>query len=505
MLLSASGRYWDDWAALDTSAQAVAEWNRMQGTFWQWDFLRLLSLLPGTERIGHVLTFALYLVSALLVLGLMRRLKGVSVQARVIISVLFAVFPVNAARYAHIDLMYAVALAAFLLAWWLIAIDLEEPQVWRRACAAAILLFAMLSTGSLLMFVVVLPAYVIWATGLWRDPGSCRSLFIRYGFIIGMPVVAWTIRTVALRPSGLYEGYNELSTQGLARGVTLLSTAFTSSFVDPIGLALSSHIGVKVLLGVAVYTMFLRLFPGDTKTVEHSWGRLLALTGAGMTTFAIGVYPYVAVGKIPQLLGWDSRHQLLVPIGAAMLLYALVALASRLLGLQSRATLLILCVLMGAFILADVQASASYQADWYKQVSLMQRMEQSEAMQANTHFIFTDATGDLNAAGRDYSAYEYNGMLRMVFGDATRFGVGAPYIDRYDPLVMRQYEQYNCWQYEPTTERTSVVIERGSVDVRDERVLLRLMWEEVFQPSEFRQDVADVVRIRTEPMQPVTQ
>jgi len=34
LLLSASGRYWDDWAALDLGAAASSAWSKQQGLFW---------------------------------------------------------------------------------------------------------------------------------------------------------------------------------------------------------------------------------------------------------------------------------------------------------------------------------------------------------------------------------------------------------------------------------------------------------------------------------------
>ena len=501
LLLSASGRYWDDWAALDISAETAVEWSRMQGQFWQWHFLRLLSALPGTERIGHLLVFASYLLCALICHRLVRRIPGTTALARVSIPVLFAVFPVNAARYALIDLMYALSLAVFMIGWWLIAVDLDRPRLWRRVLASVVLLFSMLSTGSLVMFALVIPAYVAWVKAAdWRSAGARRPLVQRYCFLLGLPVVAWLIRSVALQPSGLYEGYNQVTLAGVRQALVDLPAAFIASIVQPVVSAFSSHLLAVLLGGLALYAIALVGRTASREDATPSWAKPISLLGAGAVVFALGVIPYMAVGKLPQSLGWESRHQLLVPFGAAMIVYAAIVLGARALRLESRVALLVLCVLVSAFVLADLRSSLAYQADWYKQVSLMQRMGQSADIRRGSYFVFSDEASELNAALPTYPAYAYNGMLRKVFGDTTRFGVDESGTAVFDPLVMREYEQYNCWEYQPTDERYAVTITRGERDVTKPRVVLGLMWREILRPDEYRDLVTDIARIESQPL-----
>lgn len=498
LILLGSGRYWDDWAALDLSWQATLRWAHQIGHFWQMQFLYLLSALPATERIGHLLVFASYLVCAFIAHRLLAYAPRTTGVTRVIVPALFAVFPVNAARYALMNLIFAISLAIFMVGWWLIAVDLSRPRVVRRIAAAGLFLFALVSTGSFLMFVTVVPLYVAWVRfPQLRVASGRRTFLIRYGFLFMLPAVAWAVRAVALRPSGLYDGYNELGLRGALGAVSMLPSAFRESVLDPVLSAFASNILIVLLLAAALYVVLHRSLVLADSELAHSWWEHFAFVGAGVTVVILGVFPYLAVGKLPQSSDWASRHQLLVPFGAAILVYALVALAVRAFGLRSSSVLLVSCVLLGAFIVADVRTSLAYQVDWYKQVSLMQRMGESDAMRRGTHFIFSDETKDLNAAGRTYRPYEYTGMMRKVFGSATRFGVDELGAGAFDPMVLREHKQYNVWEYEPTTERVAVTIRLGSVDVRDVRVLLGLMWRETFQPRDFRRAVTDVVRIET--------
>ncbi|MGB4441051.1 MAG: hypothetical protein WBJ62_02375 [Coriobacteriia bacterium] len=499
LLLSASGRYWDDWAALDLGAAASSAWSRQQGLFWQLDLLELLSALPGTERIGHILVFFAYLACALILHALLGRVGGLSRQARVLLPALFAVFPVNASRYALATLMYAVSLLVFMVGWWMIAVDVKAPSITRRVAAAALLLFSLLSMGSLMVFIAVIPMYLAWVYVRAREGHpELRTMLMRYGFLIGLPIVALFVRSMALQPSGIYANYNSLSLGGAMRAAGMLPTAFQTSILEPVVRAFGSNLLLVVLGGLACYSVALLLLATTGEGSKTSWIEPVAMLGSGIVVFVLAAFPYLAVDKMPMLGGWESRHQILVPFAGALVVYAGVSLVVRLLALEERAAVLITSLLLSAFVFANLFASFDLQAEWYKQVSLMQRMAESEEMERGRHFIFTDLAADLNAAKPEYTAYEYNGMMRMAMGDATRFGVDANGIAFFDPLLMRQHQQYNCWEYEPTPVRYGVTITHGEQDVTRTRAVLGLMWREVFAPDEFRERVADVVRIEVE-------
>ena len=499
LLLSASGRYWDDWAALDLGAAASSAWSKQQGLFWQLDLLELLSALPGTERVGHLLVFFAYLACALILYALLGRVEGLSRQARVLLPALFAVFPVNAARYALVTLMYAVSLLVFMVGWWLLAADMKAPSATRRVAAAALLLFSLLSTGSLMVFIAVIPMYLAWEyVSAAEGRPEPRAMLARYGFLIVLPIAALLVRSITLQPTGIYASYNSLSLSGALEAVDKLPKAFEASIVEPIIHAFESSFPLIVLGGLACYSVVLLLFATTGEDSRTSWIEPLVMLGSGVVVFVLAVFPYLAVDKMPLLDGWESRHQLLVPFAGALLAYALVSLIVRLLALEQRASALVMSLLLSAFVFANIFVSFDFQAEWYKQVSLMQRMAESEEMERGRHFIFTDLAADLNAAKPEYTAYEYNGMMRMAMGDATRFGVDTNGTEFFDPLLMREHQQYNCWEYEPTPVRYGVTITRGEQDVTRARAVLGLMRREIFAPDEFRERVADVVRIEVE-------
>lgn len=506
LLLLASGRYWDDWAGFGLPMSVADAWARQQGLFWQ-QWLVILSWIPYTERIGHAIVFVAYLFCALAVHRLMQSLPGSTARSRVIVPAVFAVFPVNGARYAFADLSYAISLVVFMAAWWLLVADVERPKLTRRIVAAGMFLFAMLSTASLIVFIALVPLHLVWIQySELREPRARKQLVARYGFLIALPVAAWILRSVFLQPSGLYAGYNHVGASGLLAGVSLLPSAFANSLVLPIADAFRGHLAVTAILGFLVYAALAVSFRPAIRGSDRGLSMPFAMLVAGALSFIAGVFPYVAVGKLPQLGGWESRHQLLVPLGAALLVVASIEFAGHLLRIGPSAELLVLCMLVSAFVLSDLRISVAYQRDWYKQVSLMSQMGHSQDIRRGSYFVMTDNTSRLNAAGRRYAAYELNGMMRQVFGDATRFAVDQAVYSSNDEKasaleLMRKDQQYNCWQYKPTSEKFRMIVDPGATDVAKASVVAHLMWSELVDPDAFQRRVADVVTIRTVPLQ----
>lgn len=502
LLLGASGRYWDDWCVLNAAKPAIDAWSQQEGLFWQLRFFGVLSALPGTERIGHVLVFASYLFGALAVHRLMREIPGSTIASRVMVPAIFAVFPVNDARYALVDLSYALSLAIFTAAWWMIVADIERPRLVRRVAAGGLFLFSMLSTNSLLVFFGLVPLYLLWIHRPGSAGGASRwELVRRYAFLIALPIVAWIVRSAYLQPSGLYANYNELRGQG---DLYAVGRAFGNSVWSPALAAFPGDLALVLVFGIVLFAVLAWVFKAVIGAENHDCQATVVMLFAGVVTFVAGVYPYLAVGKMPESASWASRHQLLVPFGAALIVVACVQLIGRVLHAGSTVQLLALCVLVSAFVFSDVNVSLRYQRDWYKQVALMSQMGRNPDVRRGSYFVLVDKTKRLNERERRYVAYELNGMMRHVFGDATRFGVdeAASASESEGGLgleMMVKHQQYNCWQYKPTKQRYSVIVDSGSTDVLSRTELLRLMWQEVFAPAAFSKAVGGIVTIRTQP------
>lgn len=502
LILLNGGRYWDDWTMVRMSVSGARLMGDMAGQPWQPYLWLTMSWVPGAEYIVHALTFVAFGVAALALNRVLRRVPQLGGFARTAIPALFAVFPVNAARIAHIDFPYTLSVVAFYVAWYLIAVDLERPGLGRRCAAAALLAFALLTTKSMLVLFVLIPLYVLWLRRADLFDSSARNrLLLRYGFLLPLPVVVWAADRALLAPWGLYATYNVIGTDGkpLAR---MFLAAVRSSLIEPIAWALPA-----LVLALPLYFLIRRRpgwWPADA-TEPDSTRTSVALVLIGAFAFVLATLPYLLVGKVPQAVGadwWDSRHQVLLPLGAALLVYGAVALVARMVkGRQTLVPAVVIALLLG-FAVANVRTCLLYQADWYRQVALMQHMADSADMRDGNFFIVRDDAHTLNAVDRRLMPYEFSGMMFTVFGDETRFAVDEAIAPSYGGQLPQfaDYEQYHWRDFEKPERGYVVEIVPGTVDVRDPATLLSLMWQQRFDRAGFERRVHDVIELDTEPL-----
>ena len=118
---------------------------------------------------------------------------------------------------------------------------------------------------------------------------------------------------------------------------------------------------------------------------------------------------------MPQLGDWNSRHQLLVPLGASfMLFYSFKIISDRFIR-SSTVKVAIISAIIALLVATSVVSYLDYQRDSYKQISLLDNIKNKEEIRNHTTFLFEDQTIQLNANTRSYRFSEYTGMLQVRF------------------------------------------------------------------------------------------
>jgi hypothetical protein len=145
----------------------------------------------------------------------------------------------------------------------------------------------------------------------------------------------------------------------------------------------------------------------------------------------------------------------------------------------------------------------TYQADEYKQLSLMDQFKSSDVMKNYTTFLFVDGTRNLNARDRPYDFYEYTGMLTQLFGEETRFAA-----DSLSFTSFSDYQVYRSYKYRDYFERSPqyvIIIKKGSYDLSLPKQnqcyahgflnLFRLMLDERFNRDSFDRNIRNIVKL----------
>ncbi len=493
LILFNNGLFWDDWLVYSMDKSALVSLFFQQGTPGEGYLYSFLFSLPNSIAFMRAAIFVSFLLAALLLYSILKTVKEIDRTSRFFLVVLFAVFPVNSARIALICFLYAIAYFTFFLSFWLTSKYLNKKNLLLRAFAL-VGFFISFAVNSLLFFYVLVIVYIAYKEDCFRKfPPEIHSLIVvllRYVDFVALPVVFWVVRYLFFRPHAIYEGYNRITSYSLMHVPTNLVNSFYTSFVlvftNSLGLLFKATTLSILSTTIFVICCIIGLFLiADAAVVSHfrvnsafRRGRkyLIALSNtftkwyrpaetqnntdiklfvAGLLFFSIGVFPYLVVGKVPSLVDWGSRHQLLVPLGASFMLFYGFKIASNRVVKSSFVKVSIISVIVALFVIGNVVSYLDYQKDWFKEVSLIHNFKKSEEIKNHTTFLFDDKTANSNANNRVYRFYEYGGMLQNAFGDQSRFGSdrsafnsSMAALERYDKhgydaayLGLRDYRQ----------------------------------------------------------------
>jgi len=411
-LLLVTGIYWDDWEVVGQPAEAVASLFREMGLPMIARYhllLEPLGILPY-----RLAVFLSGLASALCLYGILGRMREIDRTARVLLVLVFILFPANSARVSIVASWYPVSCALFFGGFWLVAVYLDTRSVAARLAALG-LLFASFHTQSLLVYYLVVVAYIAWRAGPdGAGPGGWLKPAARHLDFLLLPIVFWIVKRVWFEPFGGYRGYNRVTLESALQAFAFLDNAVLGGLVEALQRALRVSGGevLPLLAGTAALAWLLRRRYAHAPQPARTSASFVAL---GVLLFGLGSFPYLAVGKVPGPDDWDSRFQLLTPLGAAFMLVYLVRLLP-----GERCSDLAYAALIVVIVMHGMRVAIDFQKDWYKQVALIESFRTLPAVRSETRFLIDDRARSLDANRRQYRYYEYGHLLHAAFGDRSR-------------------------------------------------------------------------------------
>lgn len=463
ILLAPDAVFWDDWVVLGPDGQGMYNDNGLPWMGW----------INGVLVLAGPWAFTLVSLLATLAVGLLAwEITGRGLQLRpferVTIAALVMVLPFNSAKVASAVLdTYTLSLGLFFVGWYLL-VRRTDAALTPSTVIATLALFCSFTTASLLPFVALPVGHLLFLT-IERDRGLVPAALRwagRYWFVLVAPIAYWLIKTVFFKPSGLYAKYNSFVSPGIPRTLNelLLAGAFAVllaalvvgvvSVVRPraaasrgfailafgvaagatllvaIGFVVTRGAATPIALGLAVVfaaCALLYMVQAIRGGPDTAFVLLAALVG--LVALALGALPYLLVGKVPSWVEWDSRHQMLLAVGTAIVIVAALRALAGVGG--ARVARVAGVVIVVAATSAALVLSLTYVADWHKQSQVIRSLAASEEVEAADTVVFVDDAADFNAVDRTYRYYEYNGWLSTAFGDHTRLGLDASGVDGY--------------------------------------------------------------------------
>lgn len=469
----------------------------------------LIFKFPSPVSAARVVIFLAYLSSAISVYLTLATLTVIARRERLLISIFFAIFPVYFSRLLLTNAHFAVSCACFFAAWWCVGRYFQTRTLIFRLVALALFFIAFFIESFLVLYGVLLVAYLGYVEITVHGKLSCNGMIRRVGLSLdffGLPVIFWIARTLWFTPYGSFAAYNQIQAQNLyVTMVQRFHQLWYHSFLHPMGYAVATIFGETswaiwggiLVIAIGIWWGLKTIWRRPNTDAPRSYeGWFL---GLGVLLFLSAILPYCAVLKIPGVFDWADRFQLLVPLGAALLLtYGLRIL------LHPKAYVHVAAILIACFVGADALTMLDFQRDWFKQQALMEQFQASKIMRNATTFIITDQTKDWDVLKRGYLPYEYTGMMVTLFGEETRF---ATSIEKFckrnqgNPNALLEEAKNRAlppWShfhdYQAALPQYHIIIHPGALALTRSQTL-QLLVRQVMSPDVFRQQLRDILQV----------
>ena len=387
LMLAYTGTYfWDDW--FNYFGVSVADFRQSTGPFSGYNPMRVLLegyLAENLHHLFRVSIFVLYPLAAYFLFLTVRRFSFLNLVEVNSLFLLFSLLPVNSARIAMTDFGYALTHCAFFVGWWLFSI---RRRWWTFLLSIGFFLMSF-DTASFLVFVAV-PLLLSFFENRATHTGFLIWLKRNIVFIVS-PLAYWFLEPIfnpTLDP--VRAAYYTPSLSGILRGLVVGSflAAITGFYIFIRGWRYRTHRGgIQILIG-------------------------LLLTWLGMFPYmAIGHFPNLnalLIGFVPGASDWDSRHQLLMPLGLGLVI---VGIFNFLNPTRLWQGVLVVCSIS---TLLNLTFSQEYYLDSIKTQRIIESFRSNQDIGQVKIALIDDQAPRFNARGRSIRSYEWDYMLKAA-------------------------------------------------------------------------------------------
>jgi hypothetical protein len=386
--------YWDDWTMFDHLTGKIREGIYAGTGGGPWRYFFETEILKSSPLLFRITTFLCFYFAGYFLFRILSKIAFLSHGQITAITLLFMVIPVNSARISLITNGYALSYLLFFLAWFLF----EESESTLATTASFVAFFFSYSMISFPTFTVLPIMLHIYLT-LQNCKPRKGIFWARVTLLTLLPVAYLIFRQVFWPTTGGSANMYQPQPLGLMRA--LLFTGFCS---------------LPVLYGLLI--------------AKWTWSEIgKFIIPFGLFALSIGAFPYMVGGHlvdisdwliafIPNFSDWNSRHQLLLPLGLALIIGGSLSLDSeKPLRWNSSPTFTIVIIFC---VVLNVTFAQEYFLDGKKQEAIMSQIARNEGLKNSSLILIDDTAVRFNARGRLVRSYEWEAMLEKVFGDDSR-------------------------------------------------------------------------------------
>lgn len=494
-----NGWYWDDWCL--SSKEGINTISKGVGIPIMIPVnSALFSLTEHPALVYHIITIIIEITGIWLFYRSLL-LLDINRSNGFIITLFFALIPFNQAKMAMACFMYTIGFLFFIIAVFLFLNFVRKNSLILRIlalffflCSFVFLPSTLVLSLALFLFLAVYLDYHNIEFNIKYLKKIALKMFTWADFVL-LPFIFWLFRTFFLRPTGNYasEGYREFSVSSLVLLPVNLTVAIVQNLfgIGKAAEALNQSKIFAVLFIVVLIIVYILLIKVrlENRSADKS------VLYVGLFFFLAGAFAYVMVGLYPVFDSFDSRHQILLKFGTAILLFFFICLFN-----SKRAQIIILSLIVSLFIVSNVSYQLQFIKSWFKQIALEKEFQKERLLTEGTNFIIIDNTLNYNEFNTHYPFYCYSGILRKSFGTETRFAIDskemANVFARYnsDALINNPfYHLRDCKNL--TSFDYYVVISEGSLKLNTGNNL-KLFFQYYFSKVDFNKSVTEIISLK---------
>ena len=339
----------------------------------------------------RVLTFLLFFLSSVFVFGVSKKVKLLEKEDQNFFVLLFLLLPVNTTRVTLMTFHYTTAYVLFFAAWYLLA----TFKSYRIYIVSGVLFFLSFQMHSLLVFFTLPFLHVFWLEVIERRINLTKFI-LKFGALGSLPIIYWLARSF-FWPERVR--YHEISGDGLKKAASL-GSVFVIFSVAALIVARWSNVNCKKSLNLTVF--------GAISVYVASMPYVIGGYVAGLPNF-FSRYLTTFLGRSDHY----SRHQVLQPLGVALILTGLLCLLRfNRFYLKKRLWILI----FAPIIFFNLAFGFEYVVDNTKQDLVIKTLRNEGERKIITSYLFADSTQNLNARGRRVRDRDWVAAIVTAYG-----------------------------------------------------------------------------------------
>ena len=392
ILFLSNSLFWDDWSIYGASKEIINLQFLMSGR----PFFGIIHnfLLPIGLPIYRLLTFISFFVTSIFLDKILKRTNILKSDMRFGLCLLYLTTPFYIARVTIVCFQYTLCFFLFFAAWFLMD---------RLRLISIILFLISFTTNSLLVFycLPIIEDFFINFKSL-----SIKKYIKNNIIFLLLPFSFYLFQLLKWKPFGIYDGYHSNF------AIKNIFNASTLQLLDAIKLESKFIIFIPFLVLLISY-IFYRFIFSDLDTSDRNNARKLFVFG--FISLISGVFPYWILNYSPSFSDWSSRHQLLMPLGIAIIATSII------LNFNVEGRRILLSLFISIFLIINISNYFSLISDNIKQNQIIKVLQNKVDIKKPDFIIFEDGTK--NALDRYYRSYEWLGILNKAYPNRNIIGL----------------------------------------------------------------------------------